>query len=108
LLNTRYQDRLAPVLAHEAMPAAVHHSIVGSLGGALAVAEGIGGALGAELASVARAAFVSGLDLASIVGAVAVGAGALVVLALLPSRPDHKEEQRAPAGADQVEGGALP
>ncbi len=108
LLNTRYQDRLAPVLTHEAMPAAVHHSIVGSLGGALAVAEGIGGALGAELASVARAAFVSGLDLASIVGAVAVGAGALVVLALLPSRPDHKEEQRAPAGADQVEGGALP
>ena len=87
LLNTRYQDRLVSVLAHQRMPASVHHLIVGSLGGALSVARRLGGALGAALAGVARQAFVSGLVLAVLVGAVAVGTGALIVLGVLPSRP---------------------
>ena len=38
LLNTRYQDRLTPVLAHYRIPASILHLITGSLGGALAVA----------------------------------------------------------------------
>lgn len=101
LLNTRYQDHLAPVLVHEPMPAGVHHAIVGSLGGALTVAQQIGGRLGAALSTVARDAFVSGLDIACLVGAVAVGVGALVVLALLPSRPDG-----APGGEPELDGGS--
>jgi len=104
LLNTRYQDHLAPVLAHETMPPAVHHAILGSLGGALGVAQQIGGSLGTALSSLARAAFVSGLDLACLVGAAAVGVGALVVLALLPSRPGARPGARL-AGADW-EGGS--
>ncbi len=88
LLNTRYQGRLAPLLAHQRMPASVHHLIVGSLGGALGVAQAVGGPLGSALAGAARAAFVDGLDLALLVGACVIAAGALVALALLPSRSD--------------------
>lgn len=87
LLNTRYQNRLAPLLLHEKMPTAVHQSIIGSLGGALAVAREVGGTLGTGLATVSRSAFVNGLDLAVTVGSVVVGLGALIVLFLLPSRP---------------------
>ncbi|HVC26278.1 MAG TPA: MFS transporter [Acidimicrobiales bacterium] len=86
LLDTRYQGRLTTVLASQAVPASVHHLVLGSLGGAIAVSHEVGGTLGAALAKVARSAFVSGLDLASTVGAAAAGAGALVVLAVLPGR----------------------
>jgi len=86
LLNTRYQNRLAPVLAHRTVPAPVAHVITGSLGGALAVAQELGGVLGRALAAAARLAFVSGMDLALAVGTVAVGASALLALALLPNR----------------------
>jgi EmrB/QacA subfamily drug resistance transporter len=86
LLNTRYQDRLVPTLAHYAIPTSVRELITGSLGGALAVGQHIGGHLGAGLADVARRAFVSGMDLAVIVGAIVVGVAALVALALLPNR----------------------
>lgn len=86
LLNTRYQDRLAPILAHRAVPPSAAHLISGSLGGALAVAGHVGGAVGAALAALAHLAFVSGMDLALTVGAVMVGASSLIVLALLPNR----------------------
>ncbi len=86
LLNTRYQNRLAPVLAHYKMPASILHLITGSLGGALAVGQKIGGVLGTELASFARRSFVSGLDLAVTVAAIVVGTAGLVVLVVLPNR----------------------
>ncbi|MDA8291539.1 MAG: DHA2 family efflux MFS transporter permease subunit [Actinomycetota bacterium] len=86
LLNTRYQDRLVPLLAHQAVPGSVRHLILGSLGGAIGVAQAVGGTLGHALAGAARGAFVSGLDLASLVGALAVAVGALVVAVVLPSR----------------------
>lgn len=88
ILNTRYEDRLTPVLAAHHAPASVSHLVTGSLGGALSVAQHLGGALGAGLAEVARAAFVSGAGLALAVGAVVVGTAALGVSALLPRRPD--------------------
>jgi EmrB/QacA subfamily drug resistance transporter len=91
LLDTRYQGRMAPLLAHYPAPASVVHLITGSLGGALAVSQSIGGALGGELAAAARAAFVSGLDLAVEVGAIGVGVAAFVALLVLPSRGvDHR------------------
>jgi len=103
LLNGRYQDQMAPLLVHNAVPSSVQDLVLGSLGGALAVAEHIGGRLGAELAAVARHGFVSGMDLAVTVGAVVVGMSAVVVVAFLPNRgsPVHdpgsagaKEEHR--------------
>jgi len=95
LLNTRYQNRLAPVLAHYKMPASILHLITGSLGGALAVSQKIGGVLGLELANFARRSFVSGLDLAVSVGAVVVGTAGLVVLVVLPNRSaQHRQDRR--------------
>ena len=86
LLNTRYQDRLTPVLVHYSIPKSVLHLLTGSLGGALGVSHQIGGAFGAGLAAVARRSFVSGLNLAVTVGAIVVGTAALVILLLLPNR----------------------
>jgi len=95
LLNTRYQNRLAPVLAHYKMPASILHLITGSLGGALAVSQKIGGVLGPELANFARRSFASGLDLAVSVGAVVVGTAGLVVLVVLPNRSaQHRQDRR--------------
>jgi EmrB/QacA subfamily drug resistance transporter len=106
-LATRYQDRLGAALSGQPVPPPVRHVILGSLGGALGVANQVGGALGAELAHLAQAAFVSGLDLAALAGGVIVAAGALVVLAVLPSRPPSQERtsgrsevlEEEPAGA---------
>ncbi len=103
LLNTRYQGRLAPVLAGRHLPGGLEQLITGSLGGALAVAGRAGGSLGATLASLARQAFVSGMDLALVVGALVVLAGMVVVLVALPSRgtvrPDTPTEAAAGPGA---------
>jgi len=96
LLNTRYQNRLTPVLAHYKMPASILHLITGSLGGALAVSQKIGGALGPELADFARRSFISGLDLAVTAGAAVVGTAGLVVLVVLPNRSaQHRRDRKA-------------
>jgi EmrB/QacA subfamily drug resistance transporter len=86
LLNTRYQDLMAPLFVHQAIPQSVVRVITGSLGAALAVAQQVGGPLGATLAALARRAFVSGMDRALVVGAIVVCVSALLVLVLLPSR----------------------
>jgi len=95
LLNTRYQDRMTPVLAHQSIPASVMHLITGSLGGALEIAQKVGGSLGAALAAIARQSFVSGMDLAMLVGAIVVGVAAVVVMVFLPNRGQpapHEDE----------------
>jgi hypothetical protein len=86
-LNIRYQGLMSPLLAHEPMPGQIRHLILGSLGGALAVASQAGKPLGTALAEVARSSFVSGMDTALVVGSAVVGAAAFVVLAVLPNRP---------------------
>ena len=96
LLNTRYQNRLAPVLAHYKMPSSILHLITGSLGGALAVGHQIGGVLGTELVDFARQSFVSGMDLAVTVGAIVVGTAGLVVLVVLPNRSSPSGPGRSP------------
>ena len=86
LLNSRYKGHLDPLLHGYAVPANVLHTINGSLGGALAVAQQVGGAVGAGLAGAARQGFVLGMDLSSeTAGYVVIGAAVLVV-AFLPSR----------------------
>ena len=63
LLSSRYQHRMTNALAGHSMPAAIHATILGSLGAALGVAQHVGGLTGVLLASAARSAFISGMDL---------------------------------------------
>ena len=85
-LNIRYQNLMTPLLAHESIPAAIDKFILGSLGGALAVAAHVPGKSGEALAEAARRGFVSGMDLGLVIAAVVVGVAGLVVLAALPNR----------------------
>ena len=84
-LSTRYQAHLTGVLAGHTLPPVASHAILGSLGGALTVANTVGGTTGAILARAARTAFMSGSALALGVGAAVALAGALLVIARLPS-----------------------
>lgn len=88
VLSSKYQHSMRSVLAGRVVPAAASRAILGSIGGALAVAQKAGGLVGAELAQTARAGFASGDRSAMIVAAGVTGAGALLVLRSLPSRPD--------------------
>jgi DHA2 family multidrug resistance protein-like MFS transporter len=83
---TRYQNHMTAALTGRHIPTAATHTIIGSLGGALAVAHRAGGATGALLARAARAAFMSGMHISLEVGALVALAGALLVLTRLPSR----------------------
>ncbi|MDH6514858.1 EmrB/QacA subfamily drug resistance transporter [Streptomyces sp. SAI-135] len=87
LLTTRYQDRMGPRLAPYRLPAEVSDSVLGSLGGALSLADRVGGTAGRMLAEVARSAFVSGMGLGLTVGSAVAAAGALLAFSALPSRP---------------------
>ncbi len=87
VLATRYQDHLDGLLRSARVPESVQHTILGSLGGALEVASRVGGATGDALAQAARSAFMSGVGIAFAAAAFVAAAGALVILAALPSRP---------------------
>ncbi len=86
LLSTRYQHRMASALAGQHIPHAVHQTILGSLGGALTVAEHVGGVTGGLLSYAARSAFISGMGLGLTVAAGVAFAGAIFALLVLPSR----------------------
>ena len=110
-LNIRYQGRMTPLLAHQPVPGDVRRLILGSLGGALAVAQHVGGSLGTELAGVARQSFVSGMDLGLVVGSAMVGAASVVVLALLPNRAAgyrHASPADTPSAIDPGNGATRP
>ena len=87
---------MTTALAGRHLPAAATQAILGSLGGALAVAARAGGAAGALLAHAARAAFMSGNEIALAVGAGVALGGVVLVLARLPLRvsPDAPDPQR--------------
>jgi EmrB/QacA subfamily drug resistance transporter len=93
LLSTRYQDRMTTALASYHLPHAIESTILGSIGGALAIAARVAGAAGHLLAHTARAAFISGADLALLTAAVVVLAGCVVALLSLPARPRADEDQ---------------
>ncbi len=86
VLATRYQGHMGRALAGRHLPVDIVHTILGSFGSALAVANGVGGANGALLARAARAAFMSGLEVSFLVGAGVSLAGVVAVLVWLPSR----------------------
>jgi EmrB/QacA subfamily drug resistance transporter len=85
-LSIRYQNFMTPLLAHLHLPANIHTLILGSIGGALAVAQRVPGSSGSVLASAATQGFISGMDIGLIIACVIVGVAGVVVLALLPSR----------------------
>ena len=71
VMSTRYQDHMTAVLAGRHVPSGVSHLILGSFGGALAVAARAKGARGALFTRAAREAFMSGLEISFLVAAVA-------------------------------------
>ncbi len=101
VLSTRYQDHMRAALAGRHVPASVLPSILGSLGGALAVAGRVGGASGALLAGAARGAFMSGNKVSLAVGAAVALGAVVVVLAALPWRVAGDSPDPAP-GTDTV------
>jgi EmrB/QacA subfamily drug resistance transporter len=100
LLSTRYQDHMTTALAPYHVPHGVEQTILGSIGGALAVAAHIGGIVGAFIVHVARSAFISGADLGLMVGAGVALGGCVLALAALPSKPpaDETIERRPSSG----------
>jgi EmrB/QacA subfamily drug resistance transporter len=105
LLSTRYQNHISAALTGRHVPTAVMHTILGSFGGALAVATRAGGATGSLLAHAARAAFMNGIEVSMAAGALVALGGAIVVLARLPSPTasnspdsgvDARHQSRAP------------
>jgi EmrB/QacA subfamily drug resistance transporter len=91
VLNLRYQTFLASLLAHQPIPAGIEKIILGSLGGALAVAHRFPGGSGDALAAAARRGFISGMDLGFIVAAAVVGLAGMIVLIALPNRPTTRD-----------------
>ncbi|HET6792787.1 MAG TPA: MFS transporter, partial [Acidimicrobiales bacterium] len=87
LLSTRYQDQMVTALAPYHVPGAIERVVLGSIGGALAVARRVGGPVGAFLVHAARSAFIEGNAVALGVAAAVALAGCALALALLPSRP---------------------
>ncbi len=87
-LTVRYQDVMRPLLGRHSVPPPVADLILGSLGGALAVAQHVPGRLGDVLAGSAKQGFVTGMDLALVIASVIVGIAGVVVLAVLPNRQD--------------------
>ena len=85
-LDLRYQHLMVPIAFHAAVPSAVRPVILGSIGGALAVAKRAPRGWGSQLAASARHSFISGMDLGLLIGAAVVGVAAVLVLALLPNR----------------------
>ena len=102
---TRYQTHMTAALTTRHVPTAATHTIIGSLGGALNVAQSVGGTTGASLARAARAAFMNGMQTSLTVGALVALAGALLALTHLPSRtsqpspdPDTRQPPRTATG----------
>jgi EmrB/QacA subfamily drug resistance transporter len=97
VMSTRYRHHMTMVLARRQVPAAATHAIMGSLGGALAVADKVGGVTGALLAHAARVGFMSGAQISNVVAGAVALVGVAVVLAWLPLRgarhsPDPKAD----------------
>jgi EmrB/QacA subfamily drug resistance transporter len=86
LLTTHYQSALTSSLAAYPVLHGSETAILGSIGGALGIAQHVGGLLGQALSRMACSAFMGGMDVAFFIGAIVALAGALVALIALPSR----------------------
>jgi EmrB/QacA subfamily drug resistance transporter len=105
LLSTRYQGSMTAALAGFRVPAPTMHIILGSVGGALAVAAHLGGYLGVALTHAAHAAFMSGMNLGLRTGAIIAATGGLLALVVMPSRPPA---EAGPTGAGPAPAATTP
>jgi EmrB/QacA subfamily drug resistance transporter len=85
-LSIRYQNFMAPLVASLTIPANLKHLIVGSIGGALAVAQRLPGSSGKAITAAATRGFISGMNLGLIIASAIVAVAAVAVLAFLPNR----------------------
>ena len=97
VMLTRYQNHMNAALVGRHVPTSISQTILGSLGGALAVAKSIGGATGGLLVRSARAAFMSGNELSLAIGAAVALGGVVLVLVALPSKTSAR---RSDPGVD--------
>ena len=104
VLSTRYQERMSAALSHASVPETLRHTILGSVGGALAVSARAGGEVGRLLETAARSAFVDGADLGLVVAAAVALAGACLALVGMPTRLPRGAE----AAGDAQEAGEDP
>ena len=112
VLSSTFQGTLTPALAGHHVPKVAAQTILGSLGGALAVARLVGGTLGTGLAHLARVGFAVGSHRALLVAGLVTGAGAILVLAAFPSsapprapgpRPSAPQsDDPEPSGGDEA------
>jgi EmrB/QacA subfamily drug resistance transporter len=99
LMSTRYQGHMTAALAGRHLPANAEHTILGSLGGALASAARVGGPTAVHLAFAARAAFMSGMEVSFAVGTfVALGGAVFVVVFLSSGAPPQRDVPTADLG----------
>jgi EmrB/QacA subfamily drug resistance transporter len=107
LLATSYRDNLTDAVG-TALPPEPLDIARDSIGGALAVAEKMADSPQATpgqaqaLVSAAHAAFSDAIATTSLVGGIIMGAGTMIVLALLPGRK-HKAEPEPAAESDKAE-----
>lgn len=104
VLNVHYRSHMSSILAGSRIPENIRHLILGSLGGAQAVAQHVPGPSGRALSAVARASFVSGMDQALVVAAIVVGVAGMVVLAVLPSRGTQPPNSPEPTSENPGQG----
>ncbi len=86
IATSGYASRMSATLAHSGLPAAATAAARNSVGGALNVAQQTGGQAAQSLADAARSSFVGAIRPSMLVAAGVTLAGALIVLAFLPSR----------------------
>jgi EmrB/QacA subfamily drug resistance transporter len=96
-LNARYQDHVRAALGTHAVPHAVQQAILGSVGGALQVAQRLPGPFASELARLARQSFISGMDLSLVLAAIVIAAASIVVVFALPN---HQSQLETPKSED--------
>ena len=108
VLTSRYEGTMTRTLSGHSVPPAAAHAILGSVGGALAVARIAGGTTGAALTHAARRAFVEGMDLALTVGAFVVAASVILVVIALPARRRTNSEDGMSAECSPIPSSGHP
>jgi sugar phosphate permease len=86
LLTTHYQSALTSSIASHPVLHGSETTILGSIVGALGLAQHVGGSFGRALSRLACSAFMGGMDVAFLTAAIVALAWGLVALIALPSR----------------------
>ena len=86
VLAASYHARMSAALNHVAVPPALRHTILSSIGNAADVASRLGGAAGRLISNAARSALTGAADTSLLAAAAVVLAGCVLVLIVMPGR----------------------